>query len=276
MTRLQFPPSFYAAMLAVGLLGAGCDVSVGDAGFHLGVASGKAVDEWTRSYTISGGGELVIININGTVNASASDGKVVEVRAERIAKASTDEAAQELLKKIELHEEASADRVRIETRVPRQRFGRQSHEVRYHVRVPAGLKVTLETTNGGVRMENIEGQVTAATTNGGVNGHGISGSVKASTTNGGVQIEMATVTGDVELETTNGGIRLDLPPDTKATVEARCTNGGITVDGFTADRVEKSRRRFSGTLNGGGHKISAETTNGGIRIRARGGKAETH
>jgi hypothetical protein len=272
MTRPQFHPAFYAAIVAIGILGAGCDISVGDGGFSLDVASGKATDEWTRAYTVSSGGELVIININGTVNASASDGKVVEVRAERIAKASTDEAAQELLKRIELHEEVSPSRVRVETRVPRQRFGRQSHEVRYHVRVPAGLKVTFETTNGGVRMENLDGQITASTTNGGVTGRGISGSVNASTTNGGVQIEMAEVTGDVELETTNGGIRLELPSDARATVEARCTNGGISVDGLNLDAVQKSRRRFSGTLNGGGHKISAETTNGGIRIRGRGAR----
>jgi DUF4097 and DUF4098 domain-containing protein YvlB len=82
---------------------------------------------------------------------------------------------------------------------------------------------------------------------------------------------MTDVTGDVDLETTNGGIRLQLPEKTKASVEARCTNGGISVDdSLSVNAAEKSRRRFRGDLNGGGHRVSLETTNGGIRISAAG------
>src|SRR3712207_6857496 len=51
----------------------------------------------------------------------------------------------------------SGDRVRIETRVPRAR--RINHQVRYFVKVPKGLSVNFETTNGGVRIENLEGRI---------------------------------------------------------------------------------------------------------------------
>jgi len=145
--------------------------------------------------------------------------------------------------------------------------------VRYFVKVPKGLAVTFENTNGAVRLENLEGQIVASTVNGGVRGSGLKGPVRASTTNGGVDIAMAAVTGEVQLETTNGGIRLELPRDAKATLDASCTNGGISVaeSGWASmEETERSRRRFRGTLNGGGPRISAETTNGGIRIRAAG------
>jgi Putative adhesin len=266
------------ALLVLALTASACDVNIGEHGLSMGVVAGKAQNEWTRTYTLSAGGQLEIVNVNGTIDASPASGGQVEVRAERIAKASNDEAAQELLKKIEIAETASADRVRLETKVPRQNFGRSGHEVRYFVKVPKGLAVQFETVNGAVRLQNLDGRVVASTTNGGVRGSGLRGEVKASTTNGGVEITMASVTGEIELETTNGGIRLQLPRDVKANLEARCTNGGIGVEeGWDAfETTEKSRRRVSAMLNGGGPRVSAETTNGGIRISATRSNAETN
>jgi hypothetical protein len=276
MTRPQF--HLLPALLVLALGAAACDVNVGEHGFSLDLARGKAQDEWTRTYTLAAGGQLEIANINGVINASPATGPQVEVRAERIAKASSDEAARELLKKIEIAETTSAERVRLETKVPRQGLGRSGHEVRYWVKVPKGVIVNFETVNGGVRLENLDNQIVASTTNGGVRGSGLRGQVKASTTNGGLDISMVAVTGDVDLETTNGGIRLTLPRDVKANLEARCTNGGVGVDdGFAGyESLEKSRRRVSATLNGGGPRITAETTNGGVRISASRANAETN
>jgi hypothetical protein len=275
MTRHSRHFPVFSAVFVLAVAGARCDVSVGEHGFSMDVATGKARDEWTRTYTIAAGGRLEIANVNGVINASPGSGSQVEVRAERIAKASTDEAAQELLKKIEIVEETAADKVRLETKVPKMSWSRSGHEVRYHVKVPKGLIVNFATVNGGVRLENLDNQIVASTTNGGVRGSGLRGPVKASTTNGGVVIEMASVTADIELETTNGGIRLQLPTNAKATLDARCTNGGISVDDFTLDG-EQTRRRVSGNINGGGPRISVETTNGGIRISGKSGSAETH
>jgi hypothetical protein len=276
MTRFRF--QLFPALLALALAGAACDVNVGEHGFSMDLAAGKAQNEWTRTYTLDGGGQFEVVNVNGTINASPATGSEVEVRVERIAKASNDDAARELLKKIEIAETVSAGRVRLETKAPRQNFGRSGHEVRYWVKVPKGLGVNFETVNGGVRLENLDGQIAASTTNGGVRGAGLRGTVRASTTNGGVEITMAAVTGEIELETTNGGIRLQLPEDTKANLEARCTNGGITVgEGWGSyEASEKSRRRVSATLNGGGPRVSAETTNGGVRITTVRARAETN
>jgi hypothetical protein len=276
MNRLKF--RLFPALFALALAASACDVNVGEHGFSMGLAAGKAQNEWTKSYTLSSSGQFEIANVNGVINASPATGEQVEVRAERIAKAGSDEAAQELLKKIEIVETASADRVRLETKAPRQNMGRSGHEVRYWVKVPAGIAVNFETVNGGVRLENLEGRIVASTTNGGVRGSGLKGQVKASTTNGGVDISMSEVTAEIELETTNGGIRLSLPRDIKANLEARCTNGGVAVDddfeGFQS--VEKTRRRVTATLNGGGPLISVETTNGGVRVSAARSRTTTN
>ena len=273
MTALS--PRLFPAVLALSVLTAACDINVGEHGFSMDVATGKAQDEWTRKYSIARDGQLAVFNTNGTITASPADGAEVEVRAERIVKASTDQAARDVLKQIEIVEEVAANRVRIETKVPKMR--RIDQQVKYWVKVPKGLSVEFQTVNGGVRLENLEGQIVASTTNGGINGKGLRGAVRAETTNGGVDIDMAAATGDIDVETTNGGIRLRLPANTKATLEARCTNGGISVDEtLRVETSEKSRRRFLGAMNGGGVKVSAETTNGGIRISPTGDRTETH
>jgi hypothetical protein len=275
-TRLRL--HLLPAVFAIALVGSGCDVNIGEHGFSMDLASGKATDEWRRTYTLPASGRLEITNMNGAISATPAEGGAVEVRAERIAKASSDEAAQEFLKKIQIVETATADHVRIETKAPKGSFGRGGHEVRYFVKVPRGLSMNFETVNGGVRLENIDGQIVASTTNGGVRGSGLKGSVKASTTNGGVEIEMASLNANVELETTNGGIRLRLPRDAKATIDAHCVNGGISMaEGWNGlEQTEKSRREFRGTLNGGGATVSVETVNGGIRIGPSGPRAETN
>ena len=61
-----------------------------------------------------------------------------------------------------------------------------------------------------------------------------------------------------------------------ATIAARAVNGGVRVsDDLNAEREDEltereRRRRFTGTLNGGGARVSASTTNGGVRISRTG------
>src|SRR5262245_25473540 len=88
-------------LAAAAVTGAGCDVRAGEGGFSLGMASGRATDEWKKTYTIGANGRFEVRNTNGTVTVEqGTQADTVEVRAERIAKASSDEAAQSVLKQI--------------------------------------------------------------------------------------------------------------------------------------------------------------------------------
>jgi DUF4097 and DUF4098 domain-containing protein YvlB len=236
------------------------------------LASGRATDEWNKSYTVAAGGRFEVRNTNGTVTIEqGTDDSTVEVRAERVAKASSDEAAQAVLKQLEIREDVTPDAVRLETKAP-QGSGRDNHEIRYFIKVPKSIKVEARTTNGGVRLNGIANEVTATSVNGGIKGDGLSGHIEANTTNGGVEIGLASVSdGGVRLETVNGGVQLQLPRTAKADISARVVNGGVRVDedlGF--EQIgETSRRRREGRLNGGGGRIELSTTNGGIRIAGR-------
>ncbi len=260
-----------AVLIAAVAVSAGCDVKMGaDGDLSLDVWHGHAADTWVRSYTLASGGRLEIININGEIVAEASDGATVELRAERSASAGSDEAAKAFLGKIEMREEVGADRVRVETIAPRVRIG--GHKVTFAIRVPKGVHVDLRTMNGGVRLENVGGEVRASTTNGGVRGRVAAASlVEARTTNGGVELELTGALasdGRVSLTSVNGGVVLKVPQDTRAQVRARCTNGRVSVgDGLqVAVEGEQTRRRLDGTLNGGGGRIELQTTNGGVSL----------
>jgi Toastrack DUF4097 len=268
--------------LAVALLLAACDVSVGEKGVSVGVASGKASDEWVRSYTIQPGGQLEIVSDGGPIDVSGTDGTQIEVRIDREARAGSDEQAREALKSVEIVETASAGGVRIETHLPgvgsRGGFRRSPVTIRQSVRLPRGAVASFRTQNGGIKLENVQGRLSASATNGGVTGTGLKGAVSATVVNGGVQLQLTSVTDPMELSVVNGGIRLELASDVKAAVLATAINGGVSVDdalGLAADAGDSNGPgRVSGTLNGGGPRITAQSTNGGVRILAEGGAIE--
>lgn len=267
-----------AAILPVALLSAACDIRVDEGGIRsVRVGEGRAEDVWTRTYALAANGRLEIVGQNGEIEVRAADGPQVEVRAEREVRANSDEAARELLQKLEIREEVAPDSVRISTAGEQSEwappgFGRRAQaRVQYRVRVPAGLTLTFRTENGGVRLDNVNGRITATTTNGGITGTDLAGTLTAETVNGGIRVNLASVTGDVNVSTTNGGVRLDLPTGTKANLEASWVNGGIDIDNeFGVEEPDRRSRRLAAVLNGGGPTIKTASVNGGIRIRARG------
>jgi DUF4097 and DUF4098 domain-containing protein YvlB len=85
------------------------------------------------------------------------------------------------------------------------------------------------------------------------------------------------VTGDVQLSTVNGAVRVEVPPTADVELRAMTVNGGVSVDDklALADRLD-NRSGFgpptnvSGRLNKGGPRLTLQTTNGPVRVSARG------
>jgi DUF4097 and DUF4098 domain-containing protein YvlB len=245
---------------------AACDIVGGFAGNE------RASEPWTKTYQLAAGGQVEITNVNGRIELTGSETDKVEINAEKIARGSTQEAAREALKRIEIAEQVSPERIHVETKVQRASgFTMGGGEVRYVVRVPVGANVKLETVNGGIEIDHVRGRAELETTNGGIVARRVSGSLNASTTNGGVQADMERLAAEgVRMECVNGGLRLTLPKDASADIDAQVVNGGISVEGLNIDvQGKQSRRRLEGRLNGGGPKVRIEGTNGGIRISGR-------
>jgi hypothetical protein len=256
--------AFCALCFPVALAFAACGMSIGN-------LTARATDEWTHTYPLAPGGEVRIGNTNGKVDVEGVDGATVEIRAERIARGATEAGARELLPRIVIREDVKPDRISVETeRIGGIMIG-AAFEVRYHVRAPKNAVINVTTSNGAIAVTALGGNVVAHTTNGGVSGKELTGGVDARSTNGSVNIDLASVgSGRIALSTTNGGVTLTVPESAKADVSASCTNGGINVSGLDKLEIsEQSRRHVEGKLNGGGTAIDLQTTNGGIRVRAR-------
>ena len=273
--------SLLVLVLSAGLSVAACDIKTSANGnFSFDIAGGKATDTWSRTYKVPATGRFELINVNGRITAEPTDGAEIIVEGRREAKGRSDEAAKELLAKLEIREEVGESTVRVESRPPRL-SGFSGHEIEWTIKVPKGIVLDLRTTNGGVRLNDLSNDIHAKTTNGGVKGVNITpGVIEASAVNGGVEFALASpldATDSVDMETVNGGVELALPSESKASISARCVNGGVRVDGLEIAKEEQQndferRRRLTGTMNGGGAKVNMSTTNGGVRLIRAGSK----
>ena len=254
-----------------GLAAAVAAVSVSVAAFPAcgihGPYKAEARDTWSHTYSLSKNGEVSIGNVNGRVDIEGTDGSTVEVQAEKIARAATEQLANELLPKIPINDHSAPDFVRIETgRMDGFLIG-ASFEVRYHVKVPKGATVSGSTVNGTVEVRGLSGRVNAHTTNGAVIAKDITGGLEARTVNGGVSAQFDAVgSNDIILGVVNGGIRISVPDTAKITLKATWVNGGVRTNGLNFDVRDTGKRHYEGRLNGGGTQITATTVNGGISI----------
>jgi DUF4097 and DUF4098 domain-containing protein YvlB len=168
-----------------------------------------------------------------------------------------------------------ADQITIDVRDGRVRADgpstrrRQSWSVSYDIYAPRRTNLRLNAQNGGLSVEDIEGRMDLGTVNGGLTLRRVAGDVRAETTNGGLAVELD---GDrwrgsgLDARTTNGGVTLDIPRDYSARLETGTTNGSMNID-FPVTVQGSIGRRITTTLGDGGPPIRAITMNGGVRIR---------
>ena len=140
--------------------------------------------------------------------------------------------------------------------------------VSYRIMVPRSTNLDLDSTNGGITIEGVEGTLRLHTTNGGLHLEDVGGDVAGRTTNGGMRVVL---TGSgwtgrgLDVETTNGGVTMSVPAGYSAHLEAATTNGGFHI-GFPVTVEGRIGRKLSVDLGDGGPTLRVKTTNGGVRI----------
>ena len=261
-------PCYQRTSLIAAAVLVAASASLAGCGIHL-MAQEEARDRWTKTYTIEPGATFEISNTNGRIEIAPADGNTLEVVAERIVKASTEERAKAVLAGFEIRETVEPGRVRLESRMTGLHLG-VSRIVNYTVKLPSWTNVTIDTTNGDVRVAGLEGELRIQATNGRIEATGLGNGASVDTTNGAISLDFAKV-GDqgIDCETTNGAITVALPRDANADVSARVTNGAISTGDLDLSLSEESRRRVEGRLGAGGARVRLETTNGAIRVRGR-------
>jgi hypothetical protein len=230
-----------------------------------------ASDVWTRSYPLTAGGQLQVVNGTGLIEIHGGSGDRVEVGAERIGRAAAEQAARELVPRIAIREDITPERVLLQTQGLSGIVIGVEVTVNYRVTVPAATEVRARSANGDVDVADLSGRVVISSANGQVIGRNLSGGVDARSVNGNVTLDLASVGRDpVQVRATNGSVELALPSSANANITASYSNGRIETGDLKLELLgEQTRRRLLGRLNAGGAPIEIAVVNGNIALRAR-------
>jgi putative adhesin len=224
-----------------------------------------------REYVIAGGANALAVDAtpNGGIQVNGSGRGDVLVRAKVVATAETEQRAREIANGVRV--DATAYKVNADG--PRTQ-NREGWSVSYRLEVPHMSSLALQSTNGGISIDDVEGTIEFKTVNGGVKLSRLAGDVKGRTSNGGVDVDLdgPSWRGEgLDVETSNGGVKLRIPEQYSAHLETGTVNGGlnvdipITVQGQVGGRNGRTRE-ISADLGGGGPTIRVRTHNGGVKI----------
>jgi len=224
-----------------------------------------------REYVVTGGASALTVDAtpNGGIQVNGSGRGDILVRAKVVAAAATQQRAHEIANSVRVDATAykvSADGPRTDNR--------ESWSVSYRLEVPHMSSLSLQSTNGGISINDVEGKIEFKTVNGGVKLARLAGDVKGRTSNGGVDVDLDGTSwrGEgLDVETSNGGVKVRIPEQYSAHLDTGTVNGGlnldipITVQGQLGGRNGRMRE-ISADLGGGGPTIRIRTNNGGVRI----------
>jgi Putative adhesin len=249
-----------------------------------------------ESHPMQPGAKLTVENINGAIEISGWDQSMIDITATKYAE------SDQLLAQLKVDVAVAADGVHIRTIAPSE-----SGEVgvKYVLKVPRRAELAeIRSTNGAIRITEIEGGANLRTTNGSVHAAKTRGKLEIGTSNGAVQIEendgetdvhtsngsirASGMSGPLTAVTSNGAVDLRLASATLGSVKAATSNGGITLrmpagGGARVRAVTSSRNKIvsdfevrkegdnseshlQGVVGGGGPDVELSTSHGSIRL----------
>ncbi len=203
MHRMAMP-----ALLTVALTFTGCD-------FDDFNGAAREKEDFHYTHALQSGGRIELENFNGSVEIMGWDKESVEIHGTKHA------PTRELLDAIRIDIDSTPDTLRIKTVRPLERRGNLG--VKYVLSVPR--KVVLDrivSSNGGIRVENLEATAKLRTSNGAIRATAFRGDLDVTTSNGG--IDLSDFQGGASLRSSNGAIRAD---GVRGFFEATTSNGSI-------------------------------------------------
>ena len=180
-----------------------------------------------------------------------------------------------------------------------------STEMIVEVWLPRTTDLSVDTQDGSVSLENVEGSIDLVTQDGPLEGRGLKGRIRVKSQDGGIQLDdmdgsllletqdgqslvrgrfdvmdVESADGGVEIEaqagsklredwslsSQDGGIRLRIPGDLAATIDARAQDGNLSFDIPVQLQGRVRQNALVGDLNGGGPVLRLRTRDGSIRV----------
>jgi hypothetical protein len=243
-------------------------------------AQNRQDNAFSWSGTIPNGRRILVKNINGAVQVERSTSNRVEVTGTKEWRRGSPDDVRIEQKKLDngdvvicamWHPESRCEESGINT--PRgTQWNRNSNNdvsVRFVVRVPEGVRVDLNSVNGGVEVDGVTTEIVARTVNGSIRARSAGGPVRASTVNGSIDVAMGSLgsANDLQYSTVNGSITITLPTNFGAQLELSTVNGRVHTDFPITVSGTLSPRNLRGTVGDGATRMKASTVNGSVTLR---------
>ena len=269
---------------------------MGAALFISAVFAQDVEDRSTEHRSYSGVHELVVDNITGSIEVTASSGAAVEVDVEKILSAWSQDRLTIAKKEISLGERREGGLLELMADGPfRCHCGNDSihfdgHDLyrftyNFKLRVPREIKLDLRTINhSDIHVSGTSGDFRIRNVNGGIEMTDIEGAGTVSTVNGGVKVTFAkNPASATSFKSVNGTLDVAFRPGLNADVKFKTMHGEVYTD-FPASALPVSaeppehrgnmvvwrRNRMSGVrIGSGGPELNFETLNGEVLIRDR-------
>lgn len=223
-------------------------------------SSDRYAADFHYSYPLKPGGRLSVESFNGSIEVSSWDQGTVDISGTKYA------ATPELRDSMKIDIVNTPDSVHVRTVRPSERRGNMG--AKYIIRVPR--KVELEritSSNGGIRVTDIEGAARLRSSNGGIHVETLRGTLEVQTSNGGIDVR--SIDGPVTVRTSNGRVQAD---EVRGTLEATTSNGSIHVHLVKPEpsrpvKLESSNGSIELTMDSNSQNdVRASTSNAGITL----------
>jgi len=218
-------------------------------------------EDFHSTHPLDSGGTVSVETFNGSIEVRGWEQNSVEVNGTKSA------SSKGVLDALKIEVNASPGSVKIRAVRPPDFY--RNVGVRFSIRVPRkALLDNVSTSNGRVQLEDVEGRARLHTSNGGIRVSRVKGEVEARTSNG--TIEAQDVDGNVNLHTSNGAIRAET---THGSFEGTTSNGSITARlndpaATWPVRAESSNGHIELTLDAKQlPEVRASTSNSSILVR---------
>jgi DUF4097 and DUF4098 domain-containing protein YvlB len=223
--------------------------------------SSRYKEDFHYSFNQGPGGHLDLQSFNGSIEITGWDQSTVDVSGTKYAE---DESMLRAMR-VTAVQEGNTVRVRTERPEPRK----WNCGAKYIIRVPRRTDLQrIQSSNGSIRAEEIEGMADLTTSNGGIRLRNIRGHAEVRTSNGAVDVQ--SVDAGVNIRTSNGSVTID---NVRGSLQAATSNGAIR--GTLADSTPNEPIKLS-TSNGSidiriqmprNNDITASTSNGSVTVR---------
>lgn len=197
------------------------------------------------------GGSITVNDLDGKAEARTSGGSLNFGEIQGSIRAHTSGGS--------IHVKAGRDKVTAETSGGSIKIGE------------AGGDLVAKTGGGSIAISRAQADVLARTSGGSIDLAELSpGKVEATTSGGSVSASFTKAPkGDCTLKTSGGSVRIVLPADAAVDLDAKSGGGRVSTDFPVSGEFEGRRTSLQTKLNGGGPRILAHTTGGGVSIGKR-------